>query len=271
VKFDMSRAWEQAAAVLGNNRRMVAVVAGVFFFLPVTALLLMLPDFSQNPAFATAAGDPQAMSEMINAVLQEIWWVLLIAVLLQIVGMLALYRLLSDRSRPTVGEALGFGAKALLPYVGATLLVQIIQMLLVGLPTRLTEGSAIGGVVAVAGLVVTLWLTVRFLLVGPVVAIEQQFNPFKVLQRAWHMTSGQAARLLAFFILLIAAFVVLWLVAALLFTLVFGLMGPEASRFGFALVTGAAMASYFAIYVGVQLSIHRQLSGVDQPPAGPVF
>lgn len=263
MKFDMSKAWDQATAVLGTNRRMVAVVAGVFFFLPAAALVLLLPDFSQDPAFAGAGSDPEAMAELINAVLKETWWALLIATLLQIVGMLALYRLLSSRARPTVGEALSFGAKALLPFIGASLLVQLIQMVVVGLPTRLTEGTAIGALVSLAGLFVTVWLTIRFLLTGPVVAIEKQFNPFRVLQRAWKLTEGNAVRLLAFFILLIAAFVVVWLVAVLMFTLVFGLMGPESARFGFALVTGAAIASYFAIYIGVQVAIHRQLAGEE--------
>lgn len=257
----MSRAWDRATALLRSNSRMVAVVAGVFFFLPISALILMLPDFSQNPAFADASDNPEAMATMINAVLKEIWWALLIATVLQIVGMLALYRLLSDRARPTVGEALAFGAKALLPFVAASLLVQILQMLLVGVPTRLTEGTAIGGLVSVAGLMLTIWLTIRCLVTGPVVAIEQQFNPFKVLARAWQLTSGHAPRLLAFFVLLIAAFVILWLVASLVFMLVFGLMGPEASRIGFALVTGVVMATYFAIYIGVQIAIHRQLAG----------
>lgn len=263
----MSQAWEQATAMLAANGRVVAVVAGVFFFLPIAALILLLPDFSQDPAFANAAGDPEAMSKMINAVLGEVWWAILVAVLLQAVGMLALYRLLSDRSRPTVGEALAFGAKAVLPYIGATLLVQLLQMGLVGLPTRLTEGTAIGPAVALFGLFLTIWLTIRFLLLGPVVAIEQQFNPFKTLQRAWQLTAGNAIRLLAFFILLIAAFVILWLVASLIFTLIFGLMGPEASRFGFALVTGAAMTFYFAIYVGVLVATHRQLSQADKASA----
>lgn len=271
VKFDMSLAWDQATTMLGKNARTVMVVAGVFFFLPVAALILMLPDFSQDPAFANAAQDPEAMSRMIEAVLKETWWVLLVAIILQALGMLALFRLLSDRSRPTVAETLAFGGKAILPYIGASLLVQLIQILLVGLPTRLTEGTAIAGLVSLAGLFVTVWLAIRFLLTGPVVAIETQFNPFKAVQRAWQLTSGHALRLFAFFVLLIAAFVIIWLVGTLLAMVVFGLMGPEASEFGFAIVTGAAMTCYFAIYVAVLVAIHRQLSGEEQRETGPVF
>lgn len=271
MKFDMSRAWDQATAMLRNNLRMVAVVAGVFFFVPVAALLLLLPDFTQEPALANAGADPQAMSKMITAVLQEVWWALLGAMVLQIVGMMALYRLLSDRTRPTVGEALSFGIRALLPFIGASLLVQLIQAVLVGLPTRLAEGTAAGPAIGLVGLAVTVWLTLRFLLIGPVVAIERELNPLRILPRAWRLTAGHATRLLAFFILLITAAVVLWLVTALLFSLVFGLMGPETSQFGFVLVTAAAMAGYSAVYSAVLVAIHRQLGDTGQPQAGPVF
>lgn len=272
MTFDMSRAWDQAAAMVHKNSRMVGLVAGVFFFLPVAAVLLTMPDFSQDPALNQSAGDPQAMSKMITAVLQEVWGRLLFAMLMQTVGMLALYRLLSDRTRPTVGEALRFGASALLPYIGASLLVQLIQTVAVGLPTRLLQGTPVGATVGLLGLFVTVWLTIRFILTGPVVAIDRQFNPFKAVRRAWQMTAGHATRLLAFFILLIAAAVVLWLVGVLLFSLVFGLMGPEASRFGFVLVTSAAVAGYSALSGAVMVAIHRQLDRPDQPqPSGPVF
>ncbi|WP_435418487.1 hypothetical protein WAB17_02620 [Parerythrobacter aurantius] len=267
----MSRAWDHATGLLRANSRVVSVMAGVFFFLPVSMLILLLPDLSQNPAFAGDSQDPAAMAGMINAVLGEIWWAIVLATVMQIIGMLALYRLLSDRARPTVREALAFGAKALLPFVGASLLLQVIQILLTSVLGGLAAGTALAGPLSLVGLALTIWLTVRFLPTGPVVAIERCFNPFKVLRRAWQLTAGNAARLFAFFVLLIAAFVVLWIVAALVFTLVFGLMGPEASRFGFALVTGAAMAAYFAIYVGVQVAIHRQLAGEDRNEAARVF
>ena len=261
AKFDMGIAWEQGVALLRGNSSVVSVIAGVFFFLPIAALLLVLPDLSGTPAFASENPDPEAMSKAIEALFAEIWWMILIVAVAQGIGMMTLYRLLTDKNRPTVGEALKFGAIALLPYIGATLLTELVRLVVVGLPTMLFTALGLGAVFSLVALVVTIYLYVKFSLVPPVVGIEREFNPVKALLQSWKLTKGNSLRLFIFYVLLIVTFVVLWLVASLLLSLVFGLMGAEVAKFGFILSTAAAVTIFWCVYLAVLTSTHQQLGG----------
>ena len=267
-KFDMGIAWEEGAGLLRGNSTVISGIAGVFFFIPIVALLLVVPDLSSNPAFASETPDPEAMTKVIEALFAEIWWMILIVALAQGIGMMTLYRLLTDKNRPTVGEALKFGAIALLPYIGATLLTEVVRLIVVGLPSLLFSALGLGALGALVGLVVTIYLYVKFSLVPPVVGIERQFNPIKALLQSWKLTKGNSLRLFLFYVLLIVTFVVVWLVASLLLSLVFGLMGAETARFGFILSTAAAVTIFWCVYLAVLTSTHQQLGGKVQRVEG---
>ena len=123
MKFDMGQAWSQAMVTLGANRDLIGIVAGVFFFLPYLALMLMVPDLSAEMPVAQPGVDPQAMYEALMAVYGRIWPYVLIVVILQGIGSLSLLALLRDSTRPTLGEALKLGLIAFLPYIVAQLLM----------------------------------------------------------------------------------------------------------------------------------------------------
>ena len=112
MKFEMGRAWNDAVALLRANGQVVLVVAGVFFFLPYLALMVLMPDYMQtlNGAGAAEPGNVDAAMEQMRQVYADIWWAILIMVVLQGIGMLGLLAFLTDRNRPTVGEALAIGA-----------------------------------------------------------------------------------------------------------------------------------------------------------------
>ncbi|MHA6334602.1 glycerophosphoryl diester phosphodiesterase membrane domain-containing protein [Qipengyuania sp. CAU 1752] len=267
TKFDMTSAWEQGVAMLRANSSVVSVIAGVFFFLPLAALLYLLPDLSNDPAFAGNAGNPEAMTKAITAVMAETWWMILIVIVSQSIGQLALYRLLNDRSRPTVAEALKFGAVAFLPYIGAMILAEVVRLVVVGIPTTLAGTVGLGAVFALIGLVATIYLYVKFSLIAPVVGIAKELNPFSVLLRSWKLTRHNSLRLFLFYFLLVVAFAVLWLVATLVMTLVFGLMGPGVAGFGFILSTAVAMSAFWCVYLAVLSAIFHQLGGVSETVA----
>jgi hypothetical protein len=264
TNFDMTKAWEHGVALLRANSSMVSVIAGVFFFLPLAALLHLLPDLSNDPAFVGGAGDSAAMTRAIEAVLAETWWMILIVIISQSIGQLALYRLLNDRSRPTVGEALKFGAKAFLPYLGAMVLAELVRLVVVGIPTSLAGMAGLGAIVALLGLVATIYLYVKFSLIAPVVGIAMEFNPFRALVQSWRLTRRNSLRLFLFYFLLVVAFAVLWLVATLLLTLVFGLMGPSVAGFGFIISTAVAMSIFWCVYLAVLSAAYHQLGGVSE-------
>ena len=107
MKFDMTAAWSEAMRTVAANRQVIAVVAGVFFFLPYLAFMLMFMNrMSALEAAQASNPDPEAMGEAMMGFYGETWWIVLLAAVIQGIGMLGLLTLLTDLSRPTVGDAL---------------------------------------------------------------------------------------------------------------------------------------------------------------------
>jgi hypothetical protein len=242
----------------------VAVVAGVFFFLPY--LIFMLLFMNQMAALEAAqAGnpDPEAMGEAMMGFYADIWWVVLLAAVVQGIGMLGLLALLTDRSRPTVGEALKTGAKLVLPYLGAQMLISVILGLLILVPIAVgTAASVTAGVLlGAAAAVVFVYLFIKFLLTPAVIAIERQANPLSALGRSWRLTSGNSLRIFLFVFLLFIAVAVVGGVFSMIAGLIFALGGPETSLIGQAVMSGLVNAVFYVIFLGVLAAIYRQLAG----------
>lgn len=264
MKFDMSQAWNDATALLSANSRTVAVIAGVFFFLPYVLLSLLAPQLSENSAVAASTGDPDAMMQAALAVYADIWWLVALLVLLQGVGTLAIYALLSHRERPTVGEAIGFGFRGLLAFVGVMLLQALVLVLALALPMALAAGSGSPVATALIGLMVLVgaaYLYTKFSLTVAILGIERQSNPVTVLRRSWSLTKGNSLRLWAFYVLLVIAFLVVSVVVSIIAGIVFGLAGAEVALFGNGLVSGIMNALFVTILLAVIGAAYRQLSG----------
>ena len=131
MKFDMSKAWSDATAMIGANAKTIAIVAGVFFFLPYLALMLLVPEMGASGGMGGDTQDPDAAMNAVMGLYAQYWWVFVLLILLQAIGSLGLLALLTDRSRPTVGEALGVGMKALLPYIGTLIIMVVIVAVVV--------------------------------------------------------------------------------------------------------------------------------------------
>lgn len=264
MKFDMSRAWDEAVAMLGANSGMVTVIAGVFFFLPYVILGLIAPDPSQNPAMQATAADADAVMQAMMAVYSEIWWMVLIVMLVQGVGTLALYALLTHSNRPTVGEAIAFGFGGLLPFIGVLLLQLAIMLVVLGLPIALAAQSGsliVGALVSLLVLVGTAYLYTKFSLSVAVLGIGRERSPATALRQSWTLTKGNSVRLWLFYVLLIIAFLIVSAVVGMIFGVVFGLAGAEIARFGNALVSAMLNAVFVTILLAVVGAVYRQLSG----------
>ncbi|MBO0749858.1 MAG: hypothetical protein J2O44_05460, partial [Porphyrobacter sp.] len=203
MKLEMNRAWNDALRLLRVSRDVILVVAGVFFFLPYFTFMVLAPDpfAGKSP---TSPADVEAMMNRLTHFYGEVWWAILLIVILQAIGMLGLIALLTDHRRPTVGEALKTGARKAPSYIAAYLLVGIAMgavMMLLMLIAAL-GGTAWLGTLAVLAIVVA-WIVafVRFSLVAPVLVKEETFNPLTALGRSWRLTSGNGWRLFAFFFL----------------------------------------------------------------------
>ena len=264
MKLDLSAAWDGAMKMLAANREMVLVLAGVFFFVPYLAFALFLPDPMGQAGASGAEPDMDAASAMIVAFYAEYWWALLLLALIQAVGSIALLAILGDRDRPTVGDAMGRGLRFLPPQIGAQILT---GFAILAPPTiGIAIGAAIGseGVAGLLGLLmvpVALYLLVKFSMSSRAIAIERIMNPITALGRSWRLTKGNSFRLFLFYLLLVAAFIVLSMIATLVFGLVFALGGEHVALIGQALISSLINVGFACVAYAVLASLHRRLSG----------
>ncbi|MGN3975185.1 glycerophosphoryl diester phosphodiesterase membrane domain-containing protein [Tsuneonella sp. SYSU-LHT278] len=264
MKFDMGAAWNEAVRLLAANRQVLLIVAGVFFFLPYVGFMLVFSnEMTALEASQASNPDPRVMGEAMMGLYGQFWWLLLIMVVLQTIGVLGLLALLSDRSRPTVGEALGAGARLLLPYIGAQLLMSCIYGLLFLLPIAVGVGVSVatGVLLGLVAVVAFAYLFTKFLMVPPVIAIERVVNPLSALGRSWRLTKGNSIRLFLFVLLLFVAVLVVGGVIGMVAGLVLALAGPEVAQVGNALVSGLINAVFYTIFLAVLAAAHRQLAG----------
>ena len=264
LSFDMNRAWDEMKALLSANRQVVLVVAGVFFFLPNLAIMLLVPDLGEAVAGAQTNDDGEAAAAAVLEILSQYWWAFALVALLQAIGSLGLLSLLGQRGRPTLGEALRNAMAGLLPYFAANILVGLGFMLAVFF---LAAIFALTGIQALAVLPVLfaipllLWIMTRTSLTGPVVAVEGVRNPIGAIARSWRMTKSNTLKLLPFYFLLLVAMVVLSIVFSLVTGLVFALFGPKVSHLGESIVSSIANAVFVAVLLAAFAAAHRQLSG----------
>ena len=266
MKFDMTAAWSEAMRLIAANRQVIAVVAGVFFFLPYLAfMLLFMNQMSALEAAQTANPDPDAMGQAMMAFYGDIWWFVLLAMVIQGIGMLGLLTLLTDRSRPTVGEALKSGAKLFLPYFGAQLLLSVAFGLLILVPIAIGAGASVaaGLLVGLVALVVFFYLFTKFVLTPAVIAIERQANPLTALGRSWRLTKGNSVRIFAFLFLLFLAIGVVGGVFSMVVGLFLALAGAEMALIGQAVISGLVNAVFYVIFLAVLAAIYRQLAGTS--------
>ncbi len=273
MKFDMSRAWSDATSLLRANRDVLLIVAGVFFFLPYLAMSLLLPDYASS--IETTAADPGDAAQAFDQLAQvygRIWWALLLVLIIQGIGMLAVLALLTERSRPTVGEAIAHGAKGLVTYIAAQVLQSLLIVLVVAIPFAIAASGAvlIGAAVSLVAVVASVYLMVKFSLTSPVIAIDRVMNPISALQRSWALTKGNSVRLFLFYVLLLIAALVLSIVIGLIVGLVAAVAGD-----GAIIVSGVFNALLNMIFVvvvlGVLAAVHRQLAGPSAATVSETF
>ena len=258
MKFDLDTAWKDTTRLLRDNFGLLAVVAGVFYFLPYLMALLWVPGLMELTA---GQFDPNSdeMQAMMNEMMSDYWWALLLLGIVQGIGFLAMLALLGRRTNPTVGEALQTGAKSVPSYLAATLLtgfaIALVVIVLIAIPLAIGSSAlaVLGGILA---LVASLYLFTKFALVGPVIGIEQVLNPVAALGRSWRLTKGNSVRLFFFFALLFIAFAVISALVGMVFSLVFALGGLEAQDFGTAFsssLMNAVLAVFFSAVLAAAL------------------
>jgi hypothetical protein len=269
TKLDMSKAWDSAMGMLSKNRELMLVLGGVFIFLPT----MFVSFVTAGSAIDELAGQEQPsqaqLMEALNSFFAEFWWVLILTSLIQSVGLIAIIRTLGHNARPTVIEAISSAAKLAVTLILAEILTGMAFMAVPALGYLV--GGGIGGLLTLAALPLVLYLLVKFWLVEPVIALEEQRNPLEAMRQSWAITRGNSARLLAFLALLMVAGFVIYSVAKMLLGLALSL-GSEALQATGTNVLGAAASTVYYLIAGAlvvavykQLSGHRPLGGAEEP------
>ena len=270
MKLDSNLAWKDALAALSANREVMAAIAGVFFLLPSLAFGL----FVEQPEPAPGIGAEQAMAIASDFYVSAMPFMVPMFVL-QAIGTLAVLTLCTDRSRPTVGEAIRQGLTGLLPYFGASLLIGFaFGMAAVALVAiaALTQSPVVAAFAVTAAIAGAIYLSLRFSLVAPAVAVERLRNPVTALQRSWALTAGNAGKILLFVLLIAIVYLVLTIVASAIVGAVLALaLGAEGAKTGSIVLSSILGAGFTLVFAAVLAAIHRQLAGPSPETIGSTF
>jgi hypothetical protein len=270
MKLDLNAAWDQAVRLIAANREVMLVLGGVFFFLPYVLFGLLVP----MPDFAAVAGpsgenNPALMAAM-NGFLADYWWALMLLALVQTGGAIAVMAVIGDPKRPTVRAAMQRSGAYLVPSVAVQILTTLATTLVLFVALvlgALTGSQTVAATLAVFALPIILWLLTRLSLSGAAIAIEQAGNPLAALRRSWRLTGGNGLRLLAFYLLLFAAFFVVSQVLGLIGGVLTALPGAEVAKVLGALFSGLVYAVLILISYAVLASVHRQLARAERVAA----
>ncbi|SFF87883.1 hypothetical protein SAMN05518801_102396 [Novosphingobium sp. CF614] len=269
MKFDSNRAWLDAIAAVNANRQVLVPVAGVFFLLPTLLSTMFLTEVQTR--MLEAFGKPQVVERMFVDNLGLFVGFGIGGLLVQCVGYLSVMALLSDRGRPTVGEAIVAALKAL-PTLVATMLLTMLGMFLASMAIGVVLGGLLGliagtGVATVVTMVALLvgvvYVWVKLSLVVPTVVNERIGNPVTAMVRSWRLTRHNSLRLFGFYLMLAIGYV------AVAFVVTLALIGPVALLAGqgqaltlfTGVVSGAIGAVSSVILIAVLAYTHRQLAG----------
>ncbi len=258
----LSTLWDRVAAWLRDDLYIILPVAGAFFFLPSIILTRFVPSMTIGQL------NPSALLPMI------------LIFLLQTVGQLAIFELMLDRQKPTVGQSLRIAFRRLLPAVGVQLMLfamvcallvvaQLVAAIFGGAGTS-AGGDGNAGLVRLAmlGLLIAspaiVYLLARFSVVFPVLMTEP-LTPFESMRRAFNLTQGSGWKIAG---LIVAAtmlylFVQLALGAAFggAFTLIGRLVGLETIGVMLTLILVAALGAAALLVMTVALGfIYRDLA-----------
>ena len=261
MKFNSSLAWQQASAAVSANRAVLLPMAGVFFLLPRLLLSLVIPE----PPVNQGASPDVMMAQMQQFYIQLLPWVIPM-MLFQATGTLGMLTLFTDRSRPTVGEAIKLGAKGVFPYLLAQILfgmgIALSLGLVLGAAGMILRAIAPVTLVAAAGFVLFIVAYIRIVLVAPVVAVERVYNPVAALKRSWMLTRGNTGRLALFLgLIVLVVLVALGASVGILGSLVSVMGGAEWGKIASAAITSALSAVMMVYLAAVLAAIHRQLAG----------
>lgn len=281
MPFSASRAFSEAFDIL-KSRFGVLIGTALIFWVGLMVIGIVFGGAMMGGVMASAATgtdpDPAAMFAGMGFSV-VLFYLLIYAV--QFAMVIALMRLCSDRHPPSIGDAIGAGVRGVPTMFGAVILLMLVGIaggmvfgLIFGAISAGLNSGALTVLLAIASLVLMIYLYARLSMLTPVIAIEEERNPIRAISRSWTMTGPAAVK--------IALVIGLAAIASCLviLVLVFATMGTAALS-GQPPSPGGMIAFFlgmvaFAVTVGLYFNalfaaIHRQVSGGDAAQASAAF
>lgn len=270
ARLDSNLAWKTAMRLVAANRDVLIAVAGVFFLFPSLAFSVFVPEPQMPPGTP-----PREMMETIADAWTSSLPLLIVVTLLQMAGTVSMLIVMTDRQRPTVGQAIRRGFSALGPYVLAQIMVGAVLgmgfLVLVSV-AALTGQQAVAAIAVIGAFIAMIWCSVRLALVAPVLAIEAERNPVEALRRSWALTRGNSGRMLAFFVLAGLLFAVIYGLTMMLVGVVLVLMtGGSVQQVLTAAVSSSLTAGALVYFIAMLAAVYRQLAGDDASAVSDIF
>lgn len=268
TRLSLSKAWDEARAVLQRDGRLVASVALALVLLPqaIAGVIAPPPNLSGE--------DAPAWMPVVS----------IVVALAGIVGQIAIIRLAIGPST-SVGEAINHGVRRVVPGFLALLLFALaLAIVLIPLFILIAGGAsdlqaiaegappapAVAGAIMLIGVLAVL-ASVRFQLLMPVTSGEPG-GPIHILKRSWELTRGNYWRMLAFLLLVIVIAIVLvgaaQITGGILGRVTFGDIKPlTVGALLVALLIALAQAVFSAVVSVMLARIYVQLAGRGQAQA----
>jgi hypothetical protein len=245
MKLDFTAAWNDAIALLKAHKDMVLPIAGVFILLPT----ILLGYFVPQPEIAEGLDEKATLAIMMQFYSDIAPW-LMLTTILTIIGNLAIYSLVLNDRKPTVGEALRLALGFFLPMLIANLLSGISMIL--GFILLIVPG---------------IYLAIKFSLVGPALVSENIKSPVAALSRSWQLTKGNSLYIFAFYLIIgIVALIIYLVIVGLTGTLVSLALPASAALLATSVISGTIEMLLSVAFLFISMAVYRQLSAAN--PAG---
>lgn len=265
MNFDMNTCWSRAVELIQANFQLLLIVAAVFLLLPNVTLYMLIPDLQ---AIVDPTADPEVVAAQMGSMIGPLIGGGFVSMLLQFAGYAAMVALMSD-ARPTVGQALGKGAKTV-PSLVAIALIFIVMYFLgamvvivpISLLAGLTGSAALSVIAIIPVLVFVAWLAARLSMSMPVLVLEDTLNPITAISKSFALTKPRQWAILGFW----AIIIVVMVIASVIFSAVFGLVAALAgsglvSALILGLTSGLTGMIYGMVMCGIAVAMHGQLAG----------
>ncbi len=269
----MNAAWARGTVLLRENMQLLGLIAGVFILLPSTLITFALPESSAMEGPMTVLLDPAASeagrlraSEALGTLLAPfIAWMGAVTVI-QHIGYGAMMALIG-RARPTVGQAIVSGLKAIVPVIAALIVffiavwavLMLVQVAL--LPLGPAASALLGSVI---GITISLFLTARLSLTLPAMVLERQFNPLKALVRSWRLTARGRGNVFGFWMLLIVAYAVILILVSAISGVLAAIAGDTTGgTLIVGLIGGLYAMAWGMLISALAVAMFQQLAGPD--------